>query len=74
MLSNIKIAAVSAVLSGLIVGIWDGDARTSPAASPKTFVDRVPETAIETGAGNGLMSGGVQRPFQSAEIKGDRTA
>ena len=73
MLSNIKIAAVSAVLSGLIVGIWDGDARTSPAASPKTFVDRVPETAIETGAGNGLMSGGVQRPFQSAGIKGDRT-
>jgi hypothetical protein len=73
MLSNIKIAAVSAVLSGLIVGICDGDARTSPAASPKTFVDRVPETAIETGAGNGLMSGEARRPFQSAGIKGDRT-
>jgi hypothetical protein len=72
MLSNLKIAAVSAVLSGLIVGIWDGDARTSPAASPKTFVDRVPETAIETGAGNGLMSGEVRRPFQTVGIKGDR--
>jgi hypothetical protein len=72
LLSNIKIAAVSAVLSGLIVGIWDGDARTSPEASPKTFVDRVPETATEPGAGNGLISGEVRRPFQSAGIKGDR--
>ena len=45
LLSNIKIAAVSAVLSGLIVGIWDGDARTSPEASPKTFVDRVPASS-----------------------------
>ena len=72
MLSNLKIAAVSAVLSGLIVGIWDGDARTSPEASPKTFVDRVPETATEPGAATGLISGEVRRPFQSAGIKGDR--
>jgi hypothetical protein len=63
---------VSAVLSGLIVGIWDGDARTSPAASPKTFVDRVPETATEPGATNGLISGEVRRPFQTVGIKGDR--
>ena len=70
MLSNLKIAAVSAVLSGLIVGIWDGDARTSPAASPKTFVDRVPETATEPGAANGLISGEVRRPFQSRGDKG----
>jgi hypothetical protein len=72
MLSTIKIAAVSAVLSGLIVGIWDGDARTSPAASPKTFVDRVPETATEPGAANGLIRGEVRRPFQTVGIKGDR--
>jgi hypothetical protein len=68
MLSNIKIAAVSAVLSGVIVGIWDGDDRSSP----KTIVDRVPETATEPGAANGLISGEVRRPFQSVGIKGDR--
>ena len=70
MLSNIKIAAVSAVLSGLIVGIWDGDARTSPEASPKTFVDRVPETATEPGAANGLISGGSAPPFSERGDKG----
>jgi hypothetical protein len=68
MLSNIKIAAVSAVLSGVIVGICDGDARSSP----KTIVDRVPETATEPGATNGLTSGEVRRPFQTVAIKGDR--
>jgi hypothetical protein len=68
MLLNLKIAAVSAVLSGVIVGIWDGDARSSP----KTIVDRVPETATEPGAANGLISGEVRRPFQSVGIKGDR--
>ena len=64
MLSNLKIAAVSAVLSGLIVGIWDGDARTSPEASPKTFVDRVPETATGPGAG------GSAPPFSERRDKG----
>jgi hypothetical protein len=68
MLLNLKIAAVSAVLSGVIVGIWDGDARSSP----KTIVDRVQETATEPGAANGLMRGEVRRPFQTVGIKGDR--
>lgn len=71
MLSNLKIAAVSAVLSGVIVGIWDA-AQTSPEASAKTIVDRVPETAMETVAANSLMTGEGRRLFQSAGVKGDR--
>jgi hypothetical protein len=72
MLSTFQIAAVSAVLSGLVVGIWDADARTPANATTKAFVDRVPETAIETGVATGLSSAEQRRPTQSAGRKGDR--
>ena len=73
MLSTFRIAAVSAVLSGLVVGIWDADART-PADSAKTFVDRVPETAVEASTATSLISAEQRRPTQSAGRKGDRSA
>jgi hypothetical protein len=74
MLSTFQIAAVSAVLSGLVVGTWDAAARTPAASTTKTFVDRVPETSIETGAATSLISAEQRRPTQSAGQKGDRSA
>jgi hypothetical protein len=71
MLSTFKIAALSAVLSGLVVGVWD--ARTPAATSTKTFVDRVPQTTIEGGAA-AVLTAEQHRPDQSVGKKGDRTA
>jgi len=72
MLSTFQIAAVSAVLSGLVVGVWDADTRTPGTATTKTFVDRVPDTAFETGAAVSLVSAEQHRPTQSVGRKGDR--
>lgn len=72
MLSTLQIAAVSAVLSGVVVGVWEADARTPALSSTKTFVERVPETSIERGAATSLTSAEQHRPTQSAGAKADR--
>ena len=74
MLSTLQIAAVSAVLSGLVVGVWDSDARTPASGSTKTFVDRVPETAVDSGGPAVLITAEERRPTQSTGRKGDRSA
>jgi hypothetical protein len=73
MLSTLRIAALSAVLSGLVVGIWDVGAGTPAATSTKTFVDRVPETSIERGAA-AVLTAEQHRPVQSVGQKGNRIA
>ena len=74
MLSTFQLAAVSAVLSGLVIGIWDADARTPASGSTKTSLDRVPETAVDSGGPGVLIKAKERRPTQSTGRKGDRTA
>jgi len=72
MLSTLQIAAVSAVLSGVVVGVWEADAQTPSFASSKTFVERVPESSIEVGAATNLTTPEQHRPTQSVGRKADR--
>ena|SRR5829696_5096886 len=74
MLSTFQLAAVSAVLSGLVVGIWDADARTSASSSTKTFLNRVPESAVDSDGPAVLIKAEERRPTQSTRGKGDRSA
>lgn len=72
MLFTVRIAVLSAVLSGIVVStLSTGDAQAPLAASSKAFVERLPETP--GGSSQMASMGGALSTMRSAGQKGDRT-
>jgi hypothetical protein len=73
MLSTVRIAVLSAVLSGIVVStLWTADAQAPLPASTKTFVDRLPETPMASV--EMATTGAAFFAMKSAGHKGDRMA
>jgi hypothetical protein len=73
MLATLRIAVLSAVLSGIVVStLWTADAQAPAPASTKVFVDRLPETPMPSAEMASI--GAAFSDMKSAGHKEDRIA